>query len=219
MTAAFRSSTHAPSDRTISFTRPPLSLSLGRSSTFPEVSKGYAGAPRLTGTQASPPNVVHADEHCILGTFRNLAIAIWHNDTHIEALRILGGVLPRLAAQFPDGIGLVQIVGEQHPPLRADARGELNRVLRGASSCIRCSTVVFEGQGFRAAAVRGIAAGMVMLMRVPFPHRVFGSLSLALDTQVANLPLGKPKLDQARLTQAITSLRQRFERMHLPRSA
>jgi hypothetical protein len=173
----------------------------------------------LTGTQAIPPNVVHADEHCILGTFRNVAIAIWHNDTHIEALRILGGVLPRLAAQFPDGIGLMQIVGERHPPLRADSRGELNRMLRAASSCIRCSTVVFEGQGFRAAAVRGIAAGMVMLMRVPFPHQVFGNLSLALDTQVAHLPSGTPRLDQALLSQAITSLRERFARMHLQRSA
>jgi hypothetical protein len=166
----------------------------------------------LTGTHAIPPSVVHQDEHCILGTFRNVVIAVWVTDTRIEALRILGGVLPRLGADFPGGIGLVQIVGERHPPLRAESRHELNQILKAGGSSVRCSTVVFEGQGFRAAAVRGIAAGLVMLTRVPFPHQVFGKLGPALDTQISHLPPATPSLDRAALEQAIASLRARHQR-------
>jgi hypothetical protein len=174
----------------------------------------------LSDTKTSPPRVVHEDAHCTAGTFQNVGIVIWRDDTEAASVRIVGQMLGRLSSQFPAGIGLMQLVGEGHPPLRAESRAELNRVLRSGATSIRCSTLVFEGQGFKAAAVRGIAAGLVMLKRVPFPHQVV-NLQTAVDMQIAHIPPGAPRFDRAELNFAIEALRARLQggRHKLERSA
>ncbi len=166
----------------------------------------------MSATNPSLPRVVYGDVHCIAGTFHNVAIVVWDNDTQTEALRMVTDMLTRLGAQFPAGIGLVQVVGERHPALRAEARAELNKMLKAGAGHIRCSSLVFEGHGFRAAAVRGIAAGLMMLARVPFPHHVFGDLQPALDLQLAHLPPSTPRLERAALHRAVDTLRARFRR-------
>jgi hypothetical protein len=40
------------------------------------------------------------------------------------------------------------------------------------SHIIRCSAVIMEGTGFRAAAVRGVVTSLTMLARHEFPHRI-----------------------------------------------
>jgi hypothetical protein len=181
-------------------------------------SSGYRHRPNVTAesrviaTSSSSPRVVYGDVHCIAGTFQNLAIVVWDNDTQTEAMRMVADMLWRLASQFPAGIGLLQVVGERHPPLRGQTRSELNRMLRAAAGYLRCSTLVFEGQGFRAAAMRGLAAGLVMLARWPFPHQVCRTLQAALDLQMAHLPPGLPDLDRAAFSRAVDILRARFRR-------
>ena len=68
------------------------------------------------------------------------------------------------------------------PP--AASRNELAATLRGASF-IKASAVAFEGQGFRAAAVRGVVTGLTALARQPFPHKVFAHVAMWDDGMVS----------------------------------
>lgn len=58
-------------------------------------------------------------------------------------------------------------------------RDELAKVLRGVSTSVACSALVFEGGGFRAAAVRAITTTINQVARQPFPHRVFATVDEA----------------------------------------
>jgi hypothetical protein len=82
-------------------------------------------------------------------------------------------------------------------------------MLKGGAGYIRSSTVVFEETGFRAAAVRGIVASLIMLSRVPFPHRVFASVAAAMDWQLELLRAIAPDLGREELVGAIEALRSR----------
>ena len=61
----------------------------------------------------------------------------------------------------------------------AAARAELARTFEILGDTIACSALVFEGDGFRAAAVRAIATTISQVSRSPFPHRVFSSIEKA----------------------------------------
>jgi hypothetical protein len=172
----------------------------------------------LSDAAGNLPRVFHEDAHCIAGTFRNLAIAIWHDDTQPQTVRILAQMLQRLSSQFAAGVGLMQVIGEHHPNLRSESRAELNRMLKAGTPYIRASSLVFEGQGFRAATIRGIAAGLVMLTRVPYPHKVFADLKTAIDFQVTHLP-SSFRITAPDLAQALTTLRTRHRDRPLQPSA
>jgi len=48
--------------------------------------------------------------------------------------------------------------------------------MRDASDIIKASGVVFEGSGFRAAAVRSVVISLTMLAGQKYPHKVFANL-------------------------------------------
>src|SRR5262249_33324306 len=72
-----------------------------------------------------------------------------------------------------DGIGLLTIVEARTPMPNAQARDALAAFLKEASGYIRASAVIFEGNSFRASAVRGVATGLTLLAKQPFPHKFF----------------------------------------------
>jgi hypothetical protein len=165
------------------------------------------------------PKIVHQDDHFFAGTFQNMAIAVWEDETLPTNVRLLREMVRRLGGEHPGGIGLVQVVGAHHPHIGPDARNELGVLLKASAPYIRCSTVVFEGTGFRAAAVRGLVAGLVMLSRVPFPHQVFATLEAAVDWQVAHMRTINPALGRPALTEAIEDMRARARSIRLARTA
>ncbi len=65
------------------------------------------------------------------------------------------------------------------------------REVRDASAALTtefkslAAATVIEGSGFRAAATRTAVAGMFLLARAPFPHKVFGSLRDGADWVIA----------------------------------
>lgn len=64
------------------------------------------------------------------------------------------------------------------PP--ADIRQRLSTALERTVDPV-LSAVVYEGSGFRAAAVRGVVTGLTALKKLPYPHRVFASVNAASE--------------------------------------
>jgi len=163
----------------------------------------------MAGVQAKGLRVVAQNAYAAVGTFENIGVAIWKTATTIDLVRVVGSTLQTLAQEHERGIGLIQVIGETHPALSSDVHRELQKMLVGASANLRCSTVVFEGQGFRAAAVRSVVTGLAMLARLPFPHHIFATVPIAVEWELAHLKRIAPDLKRDEVIRAIEGLRAR----------
>ncbi|WP_437733469.1 serine/threonine-protein kinase [Sorangium sp. So ce1335] len=110
----------------------------------------------------------------VIASWQQIFCTIWRRETTEESVRRVSDACAAFARQHPRGIGLLTIVeGEASLP-PAPARKALAGFLAEASAFIRCSAVVLEGAGFRAAAVRSVVTGLSLVARQRFPHRVCG---------------------------------------------
>ncbi|MDD9942280.1 MAG: hypothetical protein OXU20_14635 [Myxococcales bacterium] len=151
------------------------------------------------------------DTNHIAGSYENVGIVVWHHETTPEAVTNLATMLWQLADTREEAkIGLIQIVEAKCAPLSSDARQAIGELLQSGASRIECSTVVYEGQGFRAATVRGIVTGLAMFTRTSFPHHVFATVPAAIQWHVAHLRRTNPRLSETGLVGAVAALRNKL---------
>src|SRR5688572_27233637 len=124
-------------------------------------------------------NIVKVTRDFALASFRDCFMVIWRHETTLDGARALRRGCFGFAETRPRGIALLTIVEEEAPMPPSDARAEIATFLRDGSDRIKASGVVFEGSGFRAAAVRSVVVGLTMLARQKYPHKVFGNLKEA----------------------------------------
>jgi hypothetical protein len=125
---------------------------------------------------------IHMDVHFeestndyIFAEWNRVLLAIWRGKTTSSALRHGETLFERLEGPLL----LLTIVEATASLPTLDARVELVGVLKRAAGKIERSAVVFEGEGFRAASVRAVVAGVSLFSRPTYPHRVFGTVSAA----------------------------------------
>lgn len=112
-----------------------------------------------------------------IAVYRDLFLLVWRHETTMEGCAAVREELFGLARSRPEGIALITIVEELAPMPPSNSRQALAKILTDASGHIRGSAVVFEGTGFRAAAVRSAVVGLTVLARQKFAHKVFSNLS------------------------------------------
>lgn len=115
-------------------------------------------------------------------------IIIFHRNTTVPGVAALANAASRFAEARPNGIGTVTIVEETAPMPPSDARAALAKALDDHSERVRVSAVAYEGTGFRAAAVRSVVAGLTMVARQPYPHKVFATVEEAMVWMAPQLP-------------------------------
>jgi hypothetical protein len=118
-------------------------------------------------------------EHGV-GVWRNLLIAVWRKETRAGAVDGVSAVLGELAQNHRD-VALLQVIEEGALAPDPDARRAISNMLKQHGSVIRCSAVVYEGDGFRAATLRGVVTGIALLSRPLYPHVVFASAISAIN--------------------------------------
>jgi hypothetical protein len=133
---------------------------------------------------------------------------IWRVNTTAVGLNALLQGFHDFRSNFPEGVGLITIVEPGAPLPSAEVRQGAARVLTEVAPYVRYSAVVFEGTGFRAAAVRGVVTSMIMLGRPSYPHRVFGSVTEACNWFQRSF--GIEQVDARMLESAIAELRRRI---------
>ena len=110
-----------------------------------------------------------------MASFENIFVTIWRQRTSLLALEQLAKHLLALAALQPAGLGIVIIVPANSPPPPNEVRARLAAAISAAPQ-VKASAVCFEGSGLRATIVRSVVAGLTILSRPSYPHRVFGTL-------------------------------------------
>jgi hypothetical protein len=153
--------------------------------------------------------VVH-DDYC-MATWQRVFNDIWRVNTTVDGVRHLQSGFDALARETSGGLGLLTVVEAKAPLPPADARKALARFLSSASPRIKLSAVVFEGDGFRAAGVRGVVTGLTLMARPSYPHKIFSTVLGACQWFGKNFAdHGKPVLDAVEMLAAIANLRHRI---------
>jgi hypothetical protein len=127
-----------------------------------------------------PPTIDVIDRNHIAGTFRSLGVFIWRYETTPAAVRLGAAMMSDLYERFPgEPFGLLQVVETSASMPDADARAALTDLLKAGSKLLVCSSVTFEGTGFKAAAVRAVVAGLTFAASPGFPHRILATVDQA----------------------------------------
>jgi hypothetical protein len=116
--------------------------------------------------------LVVKDPDYALAHWRQVFLVLWRRETTLAGARHLDTACTAFARTQPGGIGLLTIVESGAPLPPAPARDAIASFLASGSAFIKCSAVVFEGSGFRAAAVRSVVTGLTLMARQAYPHKV-----------------------------------------------
>jgi hypothetical protein len=115
------------------------------------------------------------DAHAI-GESEVLLVCMWRTVTTLEAIAKLKESAQRMAKGKAGRVAFFTVVEADAEMPDTAVRDALAAMFRSVSDSVICSALVFEGQGFRAAAVRGITTGINLVARQPFPHKVFSNV-------------------------------------------
>jgi hypothetical protein len=167
------------------------------------------GRPAREETGASDLHAViyleRTPEH-VFAHWRNLVVAYWIGRTNSSAVLRLNTALTRLGEEFKEGIGLIQVVHEKAPAPESTSRSALQAMLRDQSDIIACSSVVSPGVGFRAASVRALITGLVMLARPKFPHLIHATVEETAKWHAEHLPGGSVPPNPRAILRAIRDI-------------
>ena len=127
----------------------------------------------------SKPILYEVERDFALASCDKLYVCVWRNETTMHGVESTRSGIKTFADANPGGIGLLTIVEPEAPMPGRDERDALAALLKSFGTQIKASALVFEGEGFRAAAVRSVVVGLNLLARQPYPHRVFDAVSQA----------------------------------------
>ncbi|MET0344484.1 MAG: hypothetical protein ABW252_25950 [Polyangiales bacterium] len=164
------------------------------------------------GSSPTQLEMVELEEHHVLATFRNVAIAVWVDDVRVEAVQRAQQMVGKLASSWSDDIAFVQVFGEDVRYVDAPARQALNALLQSGSGAIRDAPVVYEGSGFGAAAMRAIITGLLVPRSYGFSHRVYSRVEDAALSIARTMEKREPTRHARELCEALERIRERHER-------
>ncbi len=153
--------------------------------------------------------LVHAEQDYALGHSGRVFAVIWRDQTTVAGARHLATAFHDFA-EPGQKYGLVTIIEADAPLPDSDARDAVAEFLNGISEKCVVSAVIFEGGGFRSAAVRAVVTGLTMLARQAYPHRVFGSVEEAAPWYVQHAP-SEWRMGQDRFTHTVGEIRALIE--------
>lgn len=96
-------------------------------------------------------DIVEEDNNYVLATWQQIFAVVWRWDTTLEGAGALQRECRTFATKHARGIGLLTIVSEKAPMPTSAARQAMAGFLAQGSPYIKCSAVLMEGTGFRAA--------------------------------------------------------------------
>ncbi len=155
------------------------------------------------------PHLVHKEHDYALGYAGPIFTVIWRHETTVPGAVALHTQYDRFRTAPQHG--LVTIIEEGAPLPPSDARERIAKFLQESASTLVVSAVIFEGSGFRSAAVRGVVTGLTMLAKQSYPHRVFGTLESAAEWYVGHAPTAWG-MDESRFISSIQGIRALYPR-------
>ena len=119
----------------------------------------------------SNARIIHHDDDLSTAVWRDVFVSIWHRNTTVEGVGVCERSVAEIRKDLPRGCSSISIIEPGAPMPTAKAREALSAFLRNVGDVVNQSAVVYEGAGFRAAAVRSVVTGITLMSKQPFPHK------------------------------------------------
>ena len=137
-----------------------------------------------------------------LGACGPIAVSVWQSAPQIEHARSSVALLTRLSRAHGE-IGLLAILAEGCALPDEAVRATLAEGLVRVEGCIAGVANVVEGQGFRAAALRGALTSLALLVGARYPQKVFGDVTAAAAFLTERAPGWPSALELSRAVGAL----------------
>jgi hypothetical protein len=124
------------------------------------------------------PQIALLDADVAVSFWRNVIIQIWRRNAIEPKTRAMRAAGKKFLASTSGDVGIVVVVEETCPIPDNDARQNTLGFLNDMQGRSRGIVLVFEGEGFRAAASRAVMVGLMMASRFPMPYKI---VSKAVD--------------------------------------
>ena len=138
------------------------------------------------------------------GSFGPLAVSIWDAPARVDDARVAADLLSTVSRHSAPLLVLA-VLGPETPPPDGPVRDMLaKRITELGDKKIACVANVVEGQGFRAAALRGVLSGMGAMIRPKFPQITAATIPEASQALAEN---SQNRLTSLAIAQAVRELR------------
>jgi hypothetical protein len=144
-------------------------------------------------------------DHAI-GSFGSTVFYVWRGVIGFDAMPPLSAATKSASGEGPlSALGVVEVSAKVPS---SEIRSALSDRLRefGEHGCI-ASALAIEGRGLRVTTVRNVVVGLALVARQPFAHRVFGSVSEALNWLTVEVGRRSVRIDPLELRAALVALR------------
>jgi hypothetical protein len=145
--------------------------------------------------------------HCI-ASYANVQLSISRAEPTLAFVQVAMRLVREAVRDFPDGIALLIVINAVAPPPSDAARDYIKNGLNHSGPALRGVARVIEGQGFASAAKRSAMSLLDLLMRPPYPTKIFGDVSEASVWVVQTLSRGpRIRFNPTDLVNAVQEMR------------
>jgi len=130
---------------------------------------------------AERAEAVEVTKDHLVGTWQNDVLLVFKQETTALALGAVRRAVEQVAAKHEGAVFILTVVEERAPMPPSATRDAMADLLKSLARSVELSAVVHEGAGFRAAAVRSVVTGVGLVARLPFPHKVFATVTDAAN--------------------------------------
>ena len=156
-------------------------------------------------------DVTRINDDCCMGWVGRVSIAIWRN-TPNDMVEWFRTELQRGVLRHKKGLAHVPVLDPGTPPIGNDARKGLMQIIADYEQQLDVVAPIIASTGFRGAAVRAMAAGMVMMLpRSRVQIKICADHTGVSDCLLAALPDHQPRLTPLVLSEAILTMRTRWK--------
>jgi hypothetical protein len=120
--------------------------------------------------------VIESTRDHAIGALRDVVLLVWRRDTSLAGTQAFDRAAHDLARALGTRVGLLTVVEAEAPIPSSAAREALSSAMKSCSDVLIASAVTFEGEGFRASAVRGVATALSLMAKPPYPHKTFATV-------------------------------------------
>jgi hypothetical protein len=123
--------------------------------------------------RGEPELVSKSAAHALVSQGPVIAV-VWRGEIAVPVIRSALLSLRGVGARYPGNVIAAFLVEPRVPIPSDDARKALAELFREGKE-VRCGFIVAEGSGFQQSLVRSVVAGLTLVVRPPFPLKVFSA--------------------------------------------
>lgn len=139
---------------------------------------------------SNAPTILFSDADASFGQLGPTFFIVWKERTLATTVERMRETMLRRMRAIEGRIGILIVVAPDAPMPDAAARQGIAKLFADLGDRLAGSALAYEGEGFRAAAVRGVVTGIALLVRRPFPHRIFESARSGAEWLAGELAKG-----------------------------